>query len=325
MHSEESLFRAFLASLDQETRAQAVQHWWASGSEPWGRHFNPLAWGSINDQHYRLQRAYAAWLEAHGGPAVAARGQFARVLCELAEARARPRTSGPSPDPATEEAFVRDILEHPEDDTPRLVYADWLEERGDVRGAELRLLTRARALAPLLAAEWVELLGLPRRDWPRPGPYHRFGGRARILEAASRLATHLHHDYLGTQHVLIALSREPGAVRAVFTAVGLTGWDVYQEVERVTPPRPDGVPGERLPHSTCTRLMLCLAVEEADARGAPEVDAESLVLGLCRVQPCAASRVLGNLGVTPRDLATGLLTRLGGRVDQWLRARPEVW
>jgi uncharacterized protein (TIGR02996 family) len=28
-------------------------------------------------------------------------------------------------------AFLQDILEHPEDDAPRLVYADWLEESGE--------------------------------------------------------------------------------------------------------------------------------------------------------------------------------------------------
>jgi len=39
----------------------------------------------------------------------------------------------------TEEAFERDILDHPFDDTRRLIYADWLEERGDERGDFLRL------------------------------------------------------------------------------------------------------------------------------------------------------------------------------------------
>ena len=32
-------------------------------------------------------------------------------------------------------AFLADILEHPDDDTPRLVYADWLEENGDTDDA----------------------------------------------------------------------------------------------------------------------------------------------------------------------------------------------
>src|SRR5215813_4740485 len=37
-----------------------------------------------------------------------------------------------------DEAFIRAILDAPGDDAPRLVYADWLDERGDPRGAFLR-------------------------------------------------------------------------------------------------------------------------------------------------------------------------------------------
>jgi uncharacterized protein (TIGR02996 family) len=43
--------------------------------------------------------------------------------------------------------FVSAILESPEDDTPRLIYADWLEERGDPRGEFIRLQC-ARAALP---------------------------------------------------------------------------------------------------------------------------------------------------------------------------------
>jgi uncharacterized protein (TIGR02996 family) len=35
-----------------------------------------------------------------------------------------------------EDAFLADIIEHPDDDTPRLVYADWLEEHGQPDRAE---------------------------------------------------------------------------------------------------------------------------------------------------------------------------------------------
>jgi uncharacterized protein (TIGR02996 family) len=37
-----------------------------------------------------------------------------------------------------DEAFVRALVDHPGDDTPRLVYADWLDDRADPRGAYLR-------------------------------------------------------------------------------------------------------------------------------------------------------------------------------------------
>jgi uncharacterized protein (TIGR02996 family) len=37
------------------------------------------------------------------------------------------------------DAFLRTVLDHPNDDSPRLVYADWLEEQGDPRGEFIRL------------------------------------------------------------------------------------------------------------------------------------------------------------------------------------------
>src|SRR4029434_9416690 len=37
------------------------------------------------------------------------------------------------------EAFIREIVTHPDDDAPRLIYADWLEERGDPQGAVIRV------------------------------------------------------------------------------------------------------------------------------------------------------------------------------------------
>src|SRR5579885_144501 len=40
---------------------------------------------------------------------------------------------------SADEAFRAAILEDPDDDGPRLIYADWLEERGDPRGEFIRL------------------------------------------------------------------------------------------------------------------------------------------------------------------------------------------
>jgi uncharacterized protein (TIGR02996 family) len=45
-----------------------------------------------------------------------------------------------------EDGFLRDIIAHPNDPVPRLIYADWLEEQGDRRGAFLRLEVRLHEL-----------------------------------------------------------------------------------------------------------------------------------------------------------------------------------
>jgi uncharacterized protein (TIGR02996 family) len=54
-------------------------------------------------------------------------------------------------------AFLQDIREHPDDDAPRLVLADWLEERGDPRGELIRAqLGRTRFAQEERRAEWNE-------------------------------------------------------------------------------------------------------------------------------------------------------------------------
>ena len=52
-----------------------------------------------------------------------------------------------------DEAFIRAIVAAPGDDAPRLVYADWLDERGDPRGSYLRLECEIRRNKPDIFAE----------------------------------------------------------------------------------------------------------------------------------------------------------------------------
>jgi uncharacterized protein (TIGR02996 family) len=44
--------------------------------------------------------------------------------------------------------FLQEIKEHPDDDTPRLIFADWLEEQGDPRGVFLRSQVLRAQLSP---------------------------------------------------------------------------------------------------------------------------------------------------------------------------------
>jgi uncharacterized protein (TIGR02996 family) len=90
-------------------------------------------------------------------------------------------------DTATDNAFLRTILAYPDDDAPRLVYADWLDERGDAERAEfIRLQVRLHRMPvgdtdrPALEAriadlqqphfqKWVdELPNLPGVHWEMP-------------------------------------------------------------------------------------------------------------------------------------------------------------
>ena len=76
-----------------------------------------------------------------------------------------------------EDALFRAVLADPDDDAPRLVYADWLEERGDPRAEFIRVqcerasLPAADPRAAELRARERALLAAYRRRWN--GPLHR--------------------------------------------------------------------------------------------------------------------------------------------------------
>jgi uncharacterized protein (TIGR02996 family) len=76
---------------------------------------------------------------------------------------------------AEDEPFLRDILANPDDDAPRLRYADWLDENGQPARAELiRLQVRlARMPAhhperPPLAAREQQILDEYQEAWASP-------------------------------------------------------------------------------------------------------------------------------------------------------------
>jgi uncharacterized protein (TIGR02996 family) len=71
-------------------------------------------------------------------------------------------------------AFLEAVIADPEDDTPRLVYADWLEERGDPRGRFIRVQCALERTAPddrrrsVLEDEADDLLAEYEAEWTAP-------------------------------------------------------------------------------------------------------------------------------------------------------------
>ncbi|MEK6236886.1 MAG: TIGR02996 domain-containing protein, partial [Planctomycetales bacterium] len=75
------------------------------------------------------------------------------------------------------ERFLAEVFAHPNDDAPKLVYADWLEERGDKRADFIRLVVEGEPtdeeISQAAELEWsghyrrtVKSADLPREFWP---------------------------------------------------------------------------------------------------------------------------------------------------------------
>jgi uncharacterized protein (TIGR02996 family) len=82
------------------------------------------------------------------------------------------RTEGPGLAMTHDEAFLQDIIEHPDDDAPRLIYADWLDDHGQsARGefirvqCELARLPEGDERRAVLAGRETDLLEAHESEW----------------------------------------------------------------------------------------------------------------------------------------------------------------
>ncbi len=130
----------------------------------------------------------------------------------------------------------------------------------------------------------------------------RFTQRARrVLSLAHEEAERMHHNYIGTEHLLLGLIREEGGVAGrVLRELGLEPARVKEMVERLT-----GIgrhSGGRIELAPGTEQVLQLAIEEARRMGHHYIGTEHLLLGLVRQPEGVGVDVLRRLGVTPEQV-----------------------
>jgi len=130
----------------------------------------------------------------------------------------------------------------------------------------------------------------------------RFTQRARrVLSLAHEEAERLHHNYIGTEHLLLGLIREEGGVAGrVLRELGLEPSRVKEMVERLTGVGRDS--GGRIELAPGTEHVLQMAVEEARRMGHHYIGTEHLLLGLIRQGEGVGIDVLRRLGITPEQI-----------------------
>ncbi len=130
----------------------------------------------------------------------------------------------------------------------------------------------------------------------------RFTQRARrVLSLAHEEAERLHHNYIGTEHLLMGLMREEGGVAGrVLRELGLETNRVKEMVERLT-----GVgrhTSGKIELAPATEQVLQVAIEEARRMGHHYIGTEHLLLGMVRQGDGVGIEVLRRLGITPEQI-----------------------
>ena len=126
---------------------------------------------------------------------------------------------------------------------------------------------------------------------------------AELIQAAARKARSLGHSYVGSAHLLLALSREPGGMGLVLRQLGvdpeLTEAMVQLLYGAGTPdlPLPQGLTPE-------ARELLRSAAREAKQQKCREIQPQHLLLAMARQEGCAAGELLRINGVSADALFT---------------------
>jgi ATP-dependent Clp protease ATP-binding subunit ClpC len=136
---------------------------------------------------------------------------------------------------------------------------------------------------------------------------------ARIVKrVAQKIAYEFELDYVGTEHILLAILRHGAGIgAAVLGRFGITEDRARTTVEEVLKrDMEDTWVFGRLPGSPHYRNVLAHAIDEATQLESKQIGSEHLLLALLREQGSTAQRVLGKLGVTLKRCRAEVLKQL---------------
>lgn len=119
----------------------------------------------------------------------------------------------------------------------------------------------------------------------------------RVLGLSEQEALRLNRAYIGTEHMLLGLVREPGGVGIkVLRSLGIEPEDVRRAVECAIKSG-DGAAHGVLGLTPSGKRTIALAVDEARRLGHHYVGTEHLLLGLIREGQGIAAQVLASQGI----------------------------
>ena len=141
----------------------------------------------------------------------------------------------------------------------------------------------------------------------------RFTERAkRVLYLAREEAIRLLHNYIGTEHLLLGLSRiGEGVAAMVLTNLGLDLSELRQAVEEAVPPGRGPISVGEIPLNASARRAMNYAFEESKRLGHNYIGTEHILLGILRERKGIAAQILMNLGIELEMVREEALRLLG--------------
>lgn len=139
---------------------------------------------------------------------------------------------------------------------------------------------------------------------------------AEVIKLANQIAREYEQEYVGTEHVLLAIQREGAGIGAAILAKhGATAERLRAEVDKLIRKRLEEtwVFG-RLPGTPHFKNVMAVAIQQCQQLEDREVSTEHMLLALLQERGSVAHKALKAVGLTYSTARNDLLALRGGKV-----------
>ena len=134
----------------------------------------------------------------------------------------------------------------------------------------------------------------------------------KVLELSRKAAAMLHHNYIGTEHLLIALLKEgTGVAACVLSGAGVEEDRLLGLVEELIAPSAALAVMDKKGYSPRLAHVLESAENEAERFKTEKTGTEHILLALLKESDCAAVRLLNTLGINSQKMYADTLAAMG--------------
>lgn len=134
----------------------------------------------------------------------------------------------------------------------------------------------------------------------------------KAIEIAGKMSKSLHHNYIGTEHLLIGLLKENSGVAAkVLTENGVELEKIVELIEELIAPAAEIAIAEPDGYSPRTKKVLENAEKEAVRFHADAIGTEHILIAMIKESDCVASRLLNTLSVNMQKVFVDTLIAMG--------------
>lgn len=140
----------------------------------------------------------------------------------------------------------------------------------------------------------------------------------KVIELTTKAARSMHHNYIGTEHLLLGLLKEGcGVAACVLMDAGVEETRLVELIEDLIAPSSDVAVLDRKGYSPRIQHIIETADQEAERFDNENIGTEHLLIALLKEADCAGVRLLNTLGVNIQKIYIETLVAMGEDVNRY--------